>query len=307
MSSDASQKAAKIETALYRPHHRANSDRMLESTKDSPNPVFLDAPEQLGIDEYSFVRIKDENGDFKKDENGHEIRRDIRWYLGCKSIYVDMQPKDYVSKVKDRIFIKGALMEVVNTPQDALLFEFLAKHNDNVSNPDRIVPEGGEPITAFERINVQKDSSEIINAIEQQEMAFAALNRTKRGVAENREWLPELSRLQSIFGVSADSPDEAYTKLYNIAKGNPGEFLRKIDLVKQMTIMDFNAARKAGAIRFKDGAYFIGENDKPCFTSTATTSAKQDAEFIDFIGSHAGYPAYTEMRNTTEILLNKAK
>ena len=113
----ATQAAAAPKFILIRPYHRANSDRMLESTKDSRTPTFLDAPELLGIYNYSFVRVKNDKwkeGDpienkFKKDEDGNEVRRETRWYLGCKSIFVDQQPKDFVLKDKDMIHIKGAL------------------------------------------------------------------------------------------------------------------------------------------------------------------------------------------------------
>ena len=308
------QAAAKQNSILLRPFHRMNSDRMLESTKDSRTPIFLDAPEQLGIYNRSFVRVINEDwkeGDsietkFQKDEDGNELRRDTRWYVGCKTIFVDQQPKDFAGiKTKDLIYIKGALLEVIDTPQDHQLYLFLKTHNDNVSNPNRVVPVTGEDATAFEEINIQKNSSDKINAIEERELALAALNKTKLGMGAQRTFTDELGRLKAIFGVRAESNDEAFVSLRAIADSDPSSFLRKIEQTRQMVQTDFMAAQSCGAIKYDNGKYII--NEKVVFEATSKNAVKQDAEFLEFISKEAGFPVYTEMRNTTQLILTNAK
>ena len=309
----ATQAAAAPKFILIRPYHRANSDRMLESTKDSRTPTFLDAPELLGIYNYSFVRVKNDKwkeGDpienkFKKDEDGNEVRRETRWYLGCKSIFVDQQPKDFVLKDKDMIHIKGALLEIIDTPKDHQLYLFLKSHNDNVSNEDRVVPSSGEDASAFEEINIQKSSSDQINAIETRELALEALNKTKQGMGATRTFTDELGRLKAIFGVTSNSQDEAFVLLRGIADSDPSSFLRKIEQSKQMVLTDFRAAQSCGALKYEDGKYII--NDKVVFEATKNTPVKQDAEFVEFISKEVGFPVYAEMRNTTQLILTNAK
>jgi len=307
------QSAAKQNSIILRPFHRMNSDRMLESTKDSRTPIFLDTPELLAVYNYSFIRVRNENwkeGDpienkFKKDDDGNEVRRETRWYLGCKTIFVDQQPKDFVLKDKDMIHIKGALLEVFDTPQDHQLYLFLKSHNDNVSNEDRVVPVTGEDATAFEELNIQKTSSDKINAIEERELALAALNKTKLGMGAQRTFTDELGRLKAIFGVSSQSNDEAFVLLRSIADSDPGSFLRKIEQSRQMVQTDFMAAQSCGAIKYDNGKYII--NEKVVFEATSKNAVKQDAEFLEFISKEVGFPVYTEMRNTTQLILTNAK
>jgi len=174
-----------------------------------------------------------------------------------------------------------------------------------VSNEDRVVPVTGEDATAFEELNIQKTSSDKINAIEERELALAALNKTKLGMGAQRTFTDELGRLKAIFGVSSQSNDEAFVLLRSIADSDPGSFLRKIEKSRQMVQTDFKAAQSCGAIKWKDGKYII--NEKVVFEATSSNAVKQDAEFIEFISKEAGFPVYTEMRNTTQLILTNAK
>ncbi len=311
-----SQSQAQPKSIIIRPYHRRNSDRMLESTKNSANPIYLDAPEKLVIAERSFCLERaegytDENKVYVLDEFGFPKRTDIRWFDGCKSIKVEDQDKtnpNYQILLQDRIFIHNGFLEVVDTAKDHWLFEYLSKHNDNISNPDRVVPPQGEDITAFEVINYKKDASQQITKIEEQEQAFDVLNNVKTGTGATRKFNEgELNKLKVIFGIQKETNEEVYIALKGLAQFDPAAFLAKIEQQRYIVAYDFQSAKDAGAVTYnpKDKTYSI--NNEVVFTATAKTAPKQDSEFIDFMTREEGFIAYSDMRTQRDLILTQSK
>lgn len=293
----------KPKTIVLRPYHRAKSDRIAikdgetpESVAASPNKVFLDGPEKLRIDNHSFVVDK---------VTGN--RRPIRWYVGCTSIFLDEQRKYEKDnqmearkiEYKDAIYISNGATDFSDEGQFKTLFEFLKRHNDNMSNPDRVPAPDGEGYGVFCEIDTAKDAREELDSMESLEIAFGMLNETKRGTGAVREWNePALNKLKSIFGVTAGSNEESYIELRTIAQGNSKEFVSRVEQAKAYIIADFEAAKQCKAITYKDNKFFI-DNEK-VFTASDPNIAKQDAEFIEFL-SKEGSPVYLKMREQITI------
>lgn len=285
----AGQQAAKSKELLFRPYHRKNSDRMLESTKDSASPEFLNQPEQLTVSNHSFVVVDAATGK----------RRATRWYLGCDTIWLDEQPKDKKIEFKDTIHINGGILSLEDTVRDHQLFEFLRTHNSNMSNPDRVAPREGEDMCAFEQINYENDALKRISLDEQKELAYQELSRTKTGIGENRKFDEgALLKLKVLFGLQQATPAEVYSSLYEIAGNDPTHFLSTIEMNRQLIVSDFDAAQKTGVLKFQNGTYML--NEKPVYTTAVKDVKKQDPDFIDWLSRPEGFAVYTEMRNLTQ-------
>lgn len=295
------QAQVKPKSMILVPYHKQVSDRLLESTKNSPNPVFLSAPEQLQIHNHSFIT----------DKNGNRIP--TRWYKGCTTIILSEQKaqekanqeKPRTIDLKDTIFIKNGMQEFFNEGADKLLFEFLEKHNDNVSNPDRVKPDE-EGYNAFMQLDPQGDARKELDEMETLELAFARLNKVKKGILATREFdSGQMSKLKSVFGITASSDEESYLELKKIAQGNPKEFLTRIEKVEGHILIAFEAAKKAGVITFKNKVFYIGE--EKVFTPSSDDPKKMDSEFLEFISLGKGTITFNKMAELTDQALMEAK
>lgn len=290
----------KPKVLLIEPYWKSNSDRMLESTKNSPNKVYLNAPEQMGISNTSFIQTK---------ENGVVKRRATRWYLGCTTIFLDEQLKferennmeKKILGVQDTIFIKNGILELEWSQKDANLYDFLKTHNDNTSNPNRVAPEAGEDFTAFKEINTEADAKADIAQIDKREIAIEILNKTRIKIGATREFNENyLGKLKAIFGIDSNvSSAESYTSLYEFAYQNPDAFVAKVDQNRTNIVTQFKAAQEAKAISYDNGKYLI--NDKVVFTATEKEPKKQDAEFLEFISEERGFQVFQDMLTQTNI------
>lgn len=288
-------------TLLITAYHKMKSDRILQGTEDGPNKVYLNMPEKMFISNTSFVTEKGK-------------RRTTRWYMGCQTIYLDDQLKyerenqleaRKIEK-KDSIAIIGGFLEVADTDASHTLHEFISRHNDNTSNPDRVAPPEGEDLCAFVVLDYEKDAEDAINKIDQRTMAFDLLNKCRTGIGATRKYDDaQLGKLRAIFGLQTITPAEIYKALYDTADTDPEKFISKIDQAKFLVLHNFEAAKKAEAISYEDGKFSI--NGAVVFTTTEKDAKKIDAEFIDFLSTEAGWPAFTEMCSQTMINQNSPK
>jgi hypothetical protein len=275
---------------------RQNSSFELEGSRDDGNPIFLNAPNLHFICSTSKVAEQDEKGVLR--------HRPIRYIHNCDTIYVDEQKKLGVEPNpqidKKYLTLENGDKTIIREGSTIALYDFFAKHENNVSNPNR--PSGAGNV--FEVIDTESKAVEQILDVDNEIEALQTVNNlilvrgaSKADFVYDEEKVDTLSKL---FGIVVDSTPEKVNNLFAIARQNPNHFVSVIGNKRNTIRTAVQFANEMNVLTFIDNGAAYGSTGATIMKFKSKDRSKQIDELVDYLLSPGGAPALAQLHSDLE-------
>lgn len=202
------------------------------------------------------------------------------------------------TSLRDKIVFKNGFRTVPNDGAFVGEYNWAKKHAQNESNPDRPLTVDGNPLLqpVFREVRAKAKAHDknIYDFQLAQAMGLLyKLIKEKVGGYEYQE--DEIDAVCQNFEVRADSSEQKWRSLVELAKADPEVFLKAAKTSEQTVSIEIKHALQLKMIKFEDGAVFYTEGENPLikkFSNAQNDDAKKSSALGSYFQKVEGKEAY---------------
>lgn len=267
------------------PFSQAGSGFVREDTVELPEDqqVRVMHPKNRVIMNTSIVRQE------SKETPGTFINVPTRFIYNQEEIFKDKQEEaKMTTSIRDKVvFIKG----IRTVPNDGAFvgeYKWAKNHAQNESNPNRPTNADGSPLLqpVFREVRAKAkahDKNLYDFQLAQAMGLLYKLIKEKAGGYEYQE--DEIDAICSNFAVQADSPEQKWRSLVELAKADPELFLNTAKTSEQTVSIEIKHALQLKLIKIEEGAIFYTEGENPLIKKFSNAQ-NDDKKKLDALGSY---------------------